>query len=298
VNAVAVVLSWNGREDTLAALESLEREGLPAVCVDNGSTDGSPEAVEERFPAVELIRTGVNLGYTGGNNVGIRRALDRGADWVLLVNNDAVVEPGLTAALEEAVRLRPDAGVLACKVTFFDPPDLIWFGGARFDTLLGYHGRQAGYGKPDPDPGAPPRDTGRATGAGMAVSRAAIERAGLLDERLFAYVEDAEWSLRIRSAGFEVVYVPRAVVRHKVSASTGGTASITNLYYDTRNTIAVCEWHRPLPRGLRSLRRGVIVGAHLAQAVRHPRRRVAVEVVLRAWRDARRGRLGRVALPA
>ena len=108
----AVVLNWNGGDDTLAALDSLG--DVPAICVDNGSTDGSDLAVEERFPDVELIRTGANLGFAGGNNVGIRRALERGADWVLLLNNDAVAEPGLPEALERAAELRPDAGLLAC----------------------------------------------------------------------------------------------------------------------------------------------------------------------------------------
>ena len=220
---VAVVLSWNRRDDTLACLESLR--GIETVCVDNGSTDGSAEAVAESFPEVELIRHGENLGYAAGNNAGIRLALERGADWVWLVNNDAVVDAGAAAALEEAARVRPDAGVLACKVYFAEPPDLLWYAGGRFNLLLGYSGRQDGYGQRDDGRFDALRDVERATGAAMAISRAAIERAGLLDEDLFAYVEDVEWCLRIRRAGFAVVFVPGARVWHRVSASTGGAAS-------------------------------------------------------------------------
>jgi GT2 family glycosyltransferase len=106
------------------------------------------------------------------------------------------------------------------------------------------------------------------------------------------YVEDVEWSLRIRRAGFAVVFVPGARVRHKGAAASGGRSSTTNLYYDTRNTIIVSERHAPLPRGLRSLRRGVVVGAHLVQSVRHPSRRAAAGAVLAGWWDARAGRLG------
>ena len=201
---VAVVLSYNGRDDTLAALESLR--GIETVVVDNGSADGSAAAVAERFPEVELVRAGVNLGFAGGNNVGIRRALDRGAEWVLLVNNDALVEPGLVEALSAAAAARPDAGVLACKVLFADS-DRLWYAGAGFDPILG-RSRHEGFGEPDA-PGAL-ADTRRATGAAMAVSRAAIEAAGLLDEELFLYAEDLEWSLRIAEAGFAVVYVPEA----------------------------------------------------------------------------------------
>ena len=280
---VAVVLNWNGGDDTLAALASLD--GIPAICVDNGSTDGSDNAVEERFPGVELIRTGANLGFAGGNNVGIRRALERSAEWVLLLNNDAVAEPGLRDALEAAALARPDAGLLACKILDEDGAT-VQYTGARFNAWLGYSGRVATRG-PDVL-----RDVGRADGAALAVSAEALGRAGLLDESLFLYVEDVEWSLRIRAAGFAVVLVPDARVRHKGSAASGGRASTTNLYYSARNTILVSERHRPLPPGLRALRRGVVTGTHLAQAARHPLRREAFAAVLAGWRDARAGRTG------
>ncbi len=107
-------------------------------------------------------------------------------------------------------------------------------------------------------------DTRRATGAAMAVSRAAIEAAGLLDEELFLYAEDLEWSLRIAEAGFAVVYVPEAKVRHRVSAAAGGAGSPTTSYYETRNMLAVVERYRPLPRGLTGLRRGLVVAPRVA----------------------------------
>ena len=287
MNLVAVVLNWNGGDDTLAALESLD--GVATVCVDNGSTDGSPDGIAARFPAVELIRTGVNLGFSGGNNVGIRRALARGADWVLLLNNDAVADPGLPAALAAAVVERPDAGVLACKVFFADPPDVLMYAGGRVNLRLGYWGRQDGFGKRDDGRFDTVRDVDRATGAAMAVSRAAIERAGLLDESLFAYAEDTEWCLRIREAGFGVVFVPDAKVWHVGSASTGGMSSPTSIYYDTRNMIAVAERHDPRRGAAAALRRGVVLGAHLASA----RDAAGVRAAVKGWRDARRGRLGR-----
>jgi len=98
--------------------------------------------------------------------------------------------------------------------------------------------------------------------------------------------------LRVRGAGFAVIFVPDAVVRHKGSASTGGSASTTNMYYSTRNTIAVVERHRPLPPGLRAARRAVIVGTHLAQAATHPACGAASRAVIEGWRDARAGRFG------
>ena len=245
--------------------------------------------VEREFPAVELVRTGANLGFAGGCNVGIRRAFDRGAEWVLLVNNDAVAEPGISDALARAATARPDAGLLACKVLFEDG-GLVMYAGASFNAWLGYSGRRTGFGGPDRYHEL--RDVARADGAAMAISRMAVERVGLLDERLFAYVEDVDLSLRARAAGFGVIFVPDAVVRHRGSASTGGAASTTNMYYSTRNTIAVVERVRPLPPGLRALRRGVVVGAHFAQSLSHPDRRAAAGAVLEGWRDGRAGRFG------
>jgi GT2 family glycosyltransferase len=284
---VAVVLNWNGGDDTPRALESLA--GIETICVDNGSTDGSDVEVERRFPEVELVRNGANLGFAGGSNIGIARALERGADWVLLVNNDAVVEPGLPAALERAAAARPDAGILACKILFEDG-GAVMYAGASFNAALGYSGRRRGYGGPDRYHTL--EDVERADGAGFAVSRAALDRAGPFDERLFLYVEDVDLSLRVRAAGFAVVFVPDAVLRHKGSGSTGGGASTTNLYYTTRNTIAVSERQRRLPPPLRGLRRGVVVASHLALAASHPDRRAAASAVLDGWRDARAGRLG------
>jgi GT2 family glycosyltransferase len=141
------------------------------------------------------------------------------------------------------------------------------------------------------------RDVGRADGAAVAVSRAAAERAGLLDETLFLYVEDVEWSLRVHAAGFAVVLVPDARVLHRGSAASGGAASTTNMYYSTRNTILVAERYAPLPLGLRALRRGVVVGAHLAQSATHPVRVAAARAVLAGWRDARAGRSGQRSSP-
>jgi GT2 family glycosyltransferase len=282
---IAVVLNWNGGSDTPRALESLA--GIETICVDNGSTDGSDEEVERRFPEVELIRTGANFGFAGGNNVGIRRALERGAAWVLLLNNDAVAGEGIAAALERAAAARPDAGMLACKI--YLEGDTLQYAGASFNALLGYSGRVEGFGARDGGRWDVLRDVGRADGAALAVSRAAVERVGLLDESLFAYVEDVDWSLRMRAAGYAVVFVPDAKVWHAGSASTGGAASTANLYYATRNTLAVAERHRPLPPGLRGVRRAVVVGTHLLRA---GRRRAGLAAVLEGWRDFRRGALG------
>jgi hypothetical protein len=292
-----VVLSWNGRDDTLACLASIEAIAWPSLdvlCVDNGSEDGSPTAVRERFPAVTLIENGENLGYAGGNNVGLRAAFERGADWVLLVNNDATLAPDAVRELDTVARARPRAGVLGGKVLFADPPDTVWFAGQRFNAALGYSGRPRGYRRPDG-----PRYDGievvdRVVGACMAVSRALVDEVGLLDEELFAYVEDVDWALRARAAGYEVLLVPNARAWHRVAASSGGeSASTTSMYYGVRNTIVVSERYRPLPIGLREARRFVVAGSFAARAVLGNARGPMLRAVLEGARDARRGTLGK-----
>jgi GT2 family glycosyltransferase len=291
----AIVLSWNGREDTLRCLESvcaIPRPDLTVICVDNGSTDGSPEAVRERFPDVVLIEAGENLGYSGGNNLGLRYALERGSDWLMLVNNDATVAPDVVAGFEAAAAVRPRAGILAGKVFLADRPRTLSFAGQRVSTLLGYSGRPRGHGRADGPRYHRIVDTGRAIGALMAISRAAVEAAGLLDEDLFAYVEDVDWALRVKAAGFEVVVAPGARAWHRVSSSTGGPRSTHTLYYGVRNTVTVLERRRPLGAAGTWLRRASILATFALHALSRPDRRAALRAVRSGFDDARHGRLG------
>ena len=292
-----IVLSWNGREDTLACLRSLR--GLRGadtrvVVVDNGSTDGSVEAVREQHPEVDVVENGRNLGFSGGNNAGIRHALEHGAAWVVLVNNDAILAPDAVERLRAAATARPRAGMLAGKLFFDEPPDRIWFAGQRFSAALGYSGRPHGYGRSDAPRYRRPGPTDRAAGAFMAVSRSVVERIGDLDDALFAYVEDVDWSLRARQAGFDVWFVPDAVAWHRVSGSTGGERASTHaLYYGVRNTIAVCERHLPLGQPLKQLRRWFILAVFLFQAlVLSEGRRPFAEAVRDGYRDVAAGRFG------
>lgn len=292
----AVVLNWNGRDETLACLASLAQVSYPklrVLCVDNGSQDGSQQAIRERFPNVELLETGSNLGYSAGNNLGLRHALAQGAERLVLVNNDVTVASDVIEGFERAWRQQPQAGILAGKLYFAEQPRMIWFAGQRVNQVLGYSGRPRGYRRSDGPRYACIRATGRAAGALMAISRGAIEAVGLLDEQLFVYVEDVDWSLRVRDAGFEVVFAPDARAWHRVSAATGGESSPQSLYYGTRNTIVVLERHRPVGRLATRLRRAAIVGAFVTHALAREDRGEALAAVRAGLADARAGRLGR-----
>lgn len=291
-----VVLSWNRREDTLACLRSLaavEEPALETILVDNDSSDGTVEAVRAAFPEVEVLVNEANLGFAEGNNVGIRRALELGAPWILLLNNDVEVDQGfLRPLLDEAAR-RPGVGALGPLILFGPPSETIWFAGARYDPRKGYNGRQRGYGEQ-----AGPRfeevwETDRICGAAMLVPRAVFEEIGDFDTELFAYYEDTDWSLRARAAGHRLYVVPAGRIWHKVSSSSGGESSPATLYYGTRNALAVAERAAPLGPAGTWRRRSVVVAVHLVQAFLSGRRREGIGAVLAGFRDFRAGCFGR-----
>ncbi|HKP19057.1 MAG TPA: glycosyltransferase family 2 protein [Gaiellaceae bacterium] len=295
-HVAVVVLSWNGREDTLQCLESLRNvdyRPLTPIVVDNGSTDGTSEAVRAAFPEVDIVRTEENLGFAEGNNVGMRRALELGADYVLVLNNDVEVDPGFVAPLVEEARGRPEAGALCSKILYMEPDDLIWFAGATFDPRSGYNGRQIGYRERDDGRFEDVTETDRACGAAMLVSREVLEQVGLFDAELFFYSEDVDWSLRARDVGYRHYVVPASKLWHKVSVTSGGENSPTTLYYGVRNTTAVCERFAPLGRLGTWRRRSVLLAAHLAQALRSSRKREGIAAVLQGWRDFRRNRFAK-----
>ncbi|MDH4178303.1 MAG: glycosyltransferase family 2 protein [Thermoleophilia bacterium] len=294
-HVAVVVLSWNGREHTLACLRSLEAveyEPLSVLVVDNGSTDGSPDAVAAEHPAAALVRLPENRGFAGGMNVGIRAALDRGADAVVTLNNDMEVEPGFVGPLVTALDADQAAAAACSQILFLGEPARIWYAGAPYRAGRGHSGRNTGYDDPPLPASTPPYATPRACGGAMLARREAFESVGLFDDDLFAYAEDTDWSLRAAAAGRHVLVVPASVVRHAVSASSGGEASPDTIYYAFRNGLAVAERHAP--RGVlgTTLRRGEALAAHLAQALRSQRRREGTRAVLDGWRDLRRGRLG------
>lgn len=233
-----VILNWNGRDDTLACLASvagIHHADFQTIVVDNGSADGSVAAIRAAFPRVEIIETGRNLGFAGGNNVGIRRALDRGADHVLLLNNDTEVDPGLLEAFADAARRFPAAGVFSAKIYFHADPRRIWYAGASWNPATARFD-QIGEGLTDDCVGVTsPCETAYACGCAFYVSSARLREIGLLDEDFFLYFEETDWCSRAKAAGYPSMLVPDAKVWHKVSVSFGGEGSPLALYFITRN---------------------------------------------------------------
>lgn len=292
-----VVLNWNGWPDTVPCVASCLRSdysGLRILIVDNGSNDGSERILRERFPGIDVLQTGENLGYAGGNNTGLRCALETGADLVVLLNNDTEVDPGFVSALVEASRLRPDAGMLCSKILFHDRPDVLWYAGASFHPWIGW-GRHRGHGERDVGQFDRLEETDRPTGCALMVTRTCCQKVGLLREEYFCYAEDLEWGLRAVDAGFSLFYVPASRVWHKVSRSSGGPRSVSAVRYHTRNLLACMDARRPVPRPLRPLRWAAVIGAAaIGLATQGLPVGDGLRAIYRGVADWRTGRFGRI----
>lgn len=242
-----VILTWNGREDTLACLESLEsaghpKEGEAVVVVDNGSTDDTLEAVEGRFPWVVTLQNGANLGFAGGNNAGIEWALERGYAYVMLLNNDTQVPEGALEALLAFLEAHPeDGGVQPLLVRHHDR-DRIDSMGVELFTLPG--ARDRAIGRPvEKAPEAPEEVFGVCAAAALYRSEA-LREAGLLDEDFFILLEDVDLCFRIRLAGYGFHLVPSVRILHKRGISSQGKLSGEKRYLLHRNinALAVRYW--------------------------------------------------------
>ena len=240
-----IVLTWNGWNDTEECLRSLMPacgSGIRVLLVDNGSSDSTPEKVRRFFPEVEVIENGRNLGFPGGNNIGIREALSKGAEFVILLNNDTVVDKGFARELLFVARRDEKIGMVTSKIYFYDRPETIWFAGGNFSTWTG-RSRHTGYGKVDRGQFDNVEEIGRPCGCSLLVTRAFLEDVGLLDEDLFLYGEEIDWTLRAREKGYRCVLAPRSKVWHKWASGTGGAQSGNYLYYSVRNMLHVLNTH-------------------------------------------------------
>ncbi|MCL4559665.1 MAG: glycosyltransferase family 2 protein [Chloroflexi bacterium] len=218
-----ILLNWNGWRDTLACLESLRSMDYPAEClqitiIDNGSTDESLAHLEA-LAGVSLLRSPVNLGYAGGNNLGIRQALSKGREWILLLNNDTIVGSSFIMEMLQIFEKDPDAGIVCPKIYYHDRPDTFWYAGGKFRSprLIG---EMVGMGEIDRGQFDQARQVDFAVGACMLIHAPVFAKIGLLDENFVAYEEDIDFSYRARQAGFSIWYQPAAKIWHKVSAST------------------------------------------------------------------------------
>jgi GT2 family glycosyltransferase len=294
-HVAVVVLSWNGRDETLACLGSLAGSDWPnttTIVVDNGSDEELEPVVAERFPEAIVIRNETNLGFAGGMNTGTRKALELDADYVLLLNNDTDIGETMIRKLVEAAEQHPDAGIISPLDFYRDKPDTVSMIGIRFDPRRGYNGPPMSRGERDRGQFRGVREVDASAGTAMLVPLPVVREVGLLDEDLFFYVEDVDWALRMRAAGKRIYAALEARLWHSQAASSGGEATPRVTYYMTRNIFVVTARHAPMRGPRAAIRHLEILGANFAHALKCPGRLAHVRAVFRAWRDYGRGRLG------
>ncbi|WP_020605338.1 glycosyltransferase family 2 protein [Spirosoma spitsbergense] len=238
-----ITINYNQAELTRQFLDSATTLTYPnyeIIIVDNASAQPLSTSIAlHQYPHVRLIRSEVNLGFTGGNNLGIQEAK---GDYFFIVNNDTELSPALIDELLKPFRENEQIGVTCPKIRFFEMPRLVQYAGYNPINLYTGQATAIGYNQADDGQFDEPHTTYFAHGCAMMVSRKVVERVGRFAERFFLYYEELDWSQRIRDAGFLIYYQPAATILHKESASVGQNSPLRT-YYLTRNRILFMRRH-------------------------------------------------------
>jgi GT2 family glycosyltransferase len=237
-----IILNWNGWQDTIECLEAVKQctyTNLTIVVVDNGSTNDSVARIKSSRPDIHLLESGKNLGFAGGNNIGIRHAIAQGAEYVWLLNNDTRPAPDALSALVDKAATDDHIGAVSSVCYFTNEPSKVeaW-GGARVNLWIGY-GRNS----------IRPREDAwfdSLNGTSILVSTAAFKNAGLLDEGFFLYWEDTEFCLRLRKRGWRIAVAPDSRIAHKVHGSTAGDRVQLDRF-QTASGLRLLNLHSPAP---------------------------------------------------
>lgn len=247
-----IIVNWNGKEDTKACITSLEKINkkncdFHIIVVDNGSDDGSASEIRNKFPLVTVLEAGQNLGFTGGNNYGIRHAMSLGADFIWLLNNDTTVDGNVLSVINAFDD--PKVGVSGSKI-YFSPGrefhhdrykdaergKVIWYAGGIIDRKNMYASHR---GIDEVDHGQYDKngETDFVTGCSMMIKREVFERIGLFDDRFYLYLEDLDFCLRAQKAGYKIMYTPSSVLWHANAGSSARPGNPLHEYYFTRNRL-------------------------------------------------------------
>lgn len=256
-----IIVNWNGKDDThvcLSSLKKIRRRGisLSVIVVDNGSTNDSVAFIRKAHPWATLLETGQNLGFTGGNNIGIRHALSSGADFIWLLNNDTIVERDVLSILGPFTD--PKVGIAGSKIYFApgyefhhdryqesERGKVLWYAGGLIDWANMYASHR---GVDEVDHGQYDKieETAFITGCSLMVRQDVFGEIGLLDDKFYLYLEDLDFCLRAKQAGYKLLYIPRSIIWHVNAGSSGGAGNPLHEYYLTRNRLLVGLRYAPL----------------------------------------------------
>ncbi|OFY51885.1 MAG: hypothetical protein A2X22_04290 [Bacteroidetes bacterium GWF2_49_14] len=229
-----ITVNFNQTEVTCALLESLRHLTYPnfeVLIIDNGSVKDDPAPITARFPEFKLIRSPENLGFAGGNNLGIKSAL---GDYFLFLNNDTEVDPGFLEPLVAKLESDRNIGMVSPKIRFHHTPDTIQYAGYTPLSNITLRQRLIGYREKDTGQYNQSCETFSIHGAAMMVPRRVVNEVGIMAEMFFLYYEEHDWAMRVKKAGYTIHYVPESLVLHKESISTGKESPLKT-YYISRN---------------------------------------------------------------
>lgn len=250
-----ILVNYNTDEYTFDCLDSLLNLNTPGfrhsvIVVDNASTIPLVLPRRHKVPTIELIRSESNLGFTGGNNMGIHFSVEKyNSDYVLLLNNDTTVDPNFLKELVAHAEKHPKAGLTTSKIYFSKGREfhtdsykkdelgkVLWYAGGSidWDNLVAYH---RGVDEVDRGQFDTQLECDFATGCSVMIKREVLEKVGTLDKKYFLYMEDVDYSVRVKKAGYQINLAPKSIVWHKNAGSTGGSGSPLQEYYQTRNTM-------------------------------------------------------------
>ena len=233
-----ITVNFNGLKDTCALIESIPfNENMEVIVVDNASKENEASVIQKRYPLVKTIRSDKNLGFAGGNNLGIKAAKGK---YLFLINNDTIFKDFSIQALIDRLKSSPNIGVVCPKIRFVWNNNPIQYAGYTPLSNITVRNRAIGYGEEDKGQYDTSHPTPYAHGAAMLIKREALEKVGLMPECYFLYYEEIDWSMIFTHTGYEIWYEPACTIYHKESQSTGQSSPLRT-YYITRNRLLLVK---------------------------------------------------------
>ena len=235
-----ITINYNGLKDTCELIDTLplNDETIEVIVVDNASTQDEATELEKRYPQVKVIRSDKNLGFAGGNNLGIKAAHGK---YLFFINNDTILsQPSALSLLITRLESSAQIGMVCPKIRFTWDKQPIQYAGYTPLSKITLRNKSIGFGEKDNGQYDTPHPTPYAHGAAMMVKREVFEKAGVMPECYFLYYEELDWSLMIRRAGYEIWYEPSCTIFHKESQTTGQQSPL-KAYYITRNRLLFAQ---------------------------------------------------------
>ena len=245
-----ITINYNESEVTLDLLDSVRKlsyANYEVIVVDNASPNDNPDKIKENFPEVNLIKSPENLGFAGGNNLGVKQAK---GEYLLFINNDTIVPPNFIQPLVETLQKNNRIGMVSPKIKFHWDPTLIQYAGYTPMNKWTIRNNSIGYHQKDNGDFDEPKETQSIHGAAMMVPKKVVDEVGMMTEIYFLYYEEHDWAEMVKRAGYKIFYQPKSYILHKESISTGKFSPLKT-YYISRNRILFARRNfKPLSLGV------------------------------------------------